>query len=815
MTSLFIHIYHYFRNHRLICWLSMIALFIFFGYFAAQLHLEEDINKLMPSSKNEDGTTKLAFADLKIKDKTFLLFEGNDVEKLTQVCDEFADSIKKDSALIEDLFYRLDEDLLPTGIDYLSEHLPAYIDTSAYIHFDSLFTREHFAQQMQQNYEDMLSEVGEMFPELIEMDPLGMRNVLAEQMQDILSTGNYQTIDNHFFVPDCTVCLAFLTPRFSSTNTGQGSALFARLNTLISQFVQTYPDISITYHGAPANGYYNSTTIKRDLTTTIAGALVIVLIFLFVCFKRWDTIPLLLLPVVFGTLFGMSMMYWLKGEFSLLALGIGGIVLGVALSYVLHVLTHQQYVSDGEQLLRDQVKPVLLGCITTIGSFAGLIFINTALLQDFGLFAAFAILATTLFSLVYLPQIYDGRRKREEGRSFPAFIEAINRYPFDRKKPLLAVVCLVIVIGVGAYLVGGIRFDADMNNLGYLDPMTEHSEALLRSKTYTGDKTQYYASKGTTMEEAIENFPVLDHKLDSLKQLGLVKDYTHTNQIFVPMRVQQERIDAWKNYWTRDRLDKVRTLIAQTAPQADLNPEAFDTFFEMATRDYQPDSLYAAGLIPEGYQSTLMEQSYNGNYLCFTSVRCQNDSVRSSESDYTRICDAIASNPNLLVLDTYYYTTDTLLQMNDDFNVLQWISMLFVFVVLLLSFHFNIKHTLLGFMPILFSWLIVLGAMVLFDVRFNLISIIISTFIFGIGVDYSIFVMNGLISGNDNKLHYHKTAILLSAVTLITTVSSMLFATHPAIRSVGFSTLVGLLSAVVLAYVLQPAVYRWLNQLKK
>ena len=813
MTDLFIHIYHYFRNHRLICWLSMMALFIFFGYFSVQLHLEEDINKLMPSSKNEDGTTKLAFADLKIKDKTFLLFEGKDVEKLTEVCDAFADSIRQDSALIEDLFYRLDEDLLPNGIDYLSDHLPVYIDTTAYIHFDSLLTREHFARQMQQNHDDLLSEMGEMFPELIEMDPLGMRNVLAQQMAPLLSASSYQTIDNHFFVPDSTVCVAFLTPRFSSTNTGQGSELFEQLNTLISQFAKTYPDVRITYHGTPASGYYNSTTIKRDLTTTIAGALVLVLVFLFVCFRRWDTIPLLLLPVVFGTLFGLSMMYWLKGEFSLLALGIGGVVLGVAMSYVLHILTHHQYVNDGEQLLRDQVKPVFLGCITTIGSFAGLIFINTALLQDFGLFAAFAILGTTLFSLVYLPQMLSG--KTINHRDMIQLIDKINRYPFDRKKPLLAVICLVIIVGVGAYLLGGIRFDPDMHNLGYEEPMTEYSEGLLRSKTYTGDKTKYFASKGNTMEEAISHFAILDRKLDSLQQLGLVKSYTHTSRIFVPLHIQQERINAWKKYWTADRLGKVRTLIAQTATQADLNPEAFDAFFEAATRDYRPDSLYATGLIPAGYQSTLMEQSYGGDYLCFTSVRCENDSVRSSESDYIRICDAIAGDPNLLVLDTYYYTTGTLLQMNDDFNVLQWISMLFVLVVLLLSFHFNVKHTLLGFMPILFSWLIVLGAMVLFDVRFNLISIIISTFIFGIGVDYSIFVMNGLTAPDTYKLYYHKTAILLSAVTLVTTVSSMLLAAHPAIRSVGFSTLVGLLSAVILAYVLQPAVYRWLNRQKK
>ena len=816
MTNYFICIYHYFRNHRLICWLSMVVLFVFFGYFATQIHLEEDINKLMPSSKNEDGTTKLAFADLKIKDKTFLLFEdtgGVGSSKLHETCDAFVDSLlaeDKDS-VIGDIFYRLDEDLLPEAVDYLSNHLPAYIDTTAYARFDSLLTREHFVQQMLQNHEDLVSEVGEMFPELVEMDPMGMRNVLAEQMKPLLSAGSYQTIDNHFFVPDSTVCIAFITPRFSSTNTGQGSALFEQLNKLISQFAISHPNIRITYHGTPASGYYNSTQIKHDLTTTITGALVLVLLFLLFCFRRWDTIPLLLLPVVFGTLFGLSMMYWLKGEFSLLALGIGGVVLGVALSYVLHILTHHQYVGDGEKMLRDQVKPVLLGCITTIGSFAGLIFINTALLQDFGLFAAFAILGTTLFSLTYLPQMLSSKTNPSSFK----WLDRINSYPFDQKKPLLAVVLLVVVIGVGAYFVGGIRFDADMHNLGYLDDMTEYSEQLLRKKTYTGDKTKYFASQGKTMEEAVEKFAILDHKLDSMQQLGLVKSYTRTNQIFVPMRVQQERIQAWKNFWSQDRLAKVRTLIAQTAPQADLNAEAFDTFFTMATNEYEPDSLYAAGLIPEGYQSTMMEQSYGGDYLCFTSVRCKNDSVRSNESDYIRICDAIASNPNLLVLDTYYYTTDTLLQMNDDFNVLQWLSMLFVFVVLFLSFHFNLKHTLLGFMPILLSWLIVLGAMVLFDVRFNLISIIISTFIFGIGVDYSIFVMNGLISDKDNKLQYHKTAILLSAVTLLTTVSSMLIATHPAIRSVGFSTLVGLLSAVILAYVLQPAVYRWLNQHKK
>ena len=828
MTEFCIKIYRFFRNHRAVFWVSMIALYAFFGYFASKIYLEEDINKLMPSSKNEDGTTKLAFANLRIKDKTFLLFEGKNgasVEHIAKICDAFIDSLESKNAamdstqqVIGNIFYRLPDDLMLDVIDYMSAHLPAYIDTSVYTRLDAILTYPHMKLQMKANRDDLLSPVGSMFPELIQTDPVGLRGLLMEQMKPFTEgvAGSYKTLNGHFFVQDSTVCVAFITPMYSATNTGQGSTLFRILNDQIEQFSASAPDIKISYHGTPASGFYNSWRIKSDLKGTIIGSLVLVLIFISICFRNYNTIPLLLLPVVFGTLFGLAAMYFIKGHFSLLALGIGAIVLGVALSYVLHIITHYKYISDPEQVLRAQVKPVCLGCLTTIGSFMGLIFIRTELLQDFGLFAAFAIVGTTFFSLVFLPQFLNPRKNKLNHHAFD-IIDRINAYPFDRKKPLLFTILTAAVVCIGFYIAGGTQFDADMHNLGYKAESTSYSENLLRSKTHTGDKQKYFASSGATMEEAIENFEIMAAKLDSLQSIGLVKSYTHTNQIFVPLHVQQERIDAWKNFWTGERLQLVHDLINKTAPEAGLIPDAFSPFFEFATADYEPDALYEASIIPEGYQSTLMEQSYNDEYLCFTSVRCKNDSIHSKESDYNRICEAIVSSPNLLVLDTYYYTTDTLIQLNDDFNVLQWVSMLFVLIVLFFSFHFNIKHTLLGFMPILSSWLIVLGAMVIFDVRFNLIKFIISTFIFGIGVDYSIFVMNGLIGGKENSrlLGYHKTAIFFSAFILIVTVSSMLFAEHPAIKSVGFSTLVGMISAVVISYVVQPAIFRMINKNKE
>ena len=615
--------------------------------------------------------------------------------------------------------------------------------------------------------------------------------------------GKFITIDGHFFVPDSTVCVAFISPAFSSTNTGQGSALFRYLNSLIEKFSKTNPDVKISYYGTPASGYYNSSTIKNDLVSTVGWSMLIVLLVLFICMRTWNTIPLLMLPVVFGTLFGLSIMYLIRGQFSLLALGLGAIVLGVAMSYVLHIIIHYKYTGDAEKVIRDETVPVLLGCITTIGSFMGLIFIKTDLLQDFGIFAALAIIGTTVFSLIYLPHLMELEGNKINKRAF-AVVDKFNNYPLDTKKPLLAIVFIFVIVFIASYAVKGTDFDADMSHLGYIAPNTEYAEHLLDAKTTPAggltDSTRYFAAQGKTSEEALQNFSLLQAKLDSLQKLGLVKDYTHTNSIFVPLTQQKERIDAWKAFWTPERINKVRPFIPADSP-----------FYELVESEYLPTPLYDIDIIPPGYQSTLMEQTMAGDWLIFTNV-----SMPRNLKTYTAVCDAIANEPNMLVLDTNYYTKDGLTTLNSDFNVLQWVSMAFVFVVLLLSFRFNWRYALLGFSPILISWLIVLGAMALFGIRFNLINIIISTFIFGIGVDYSIFIMSGLIGEKNNTsshmLAFHKTAILFSAFILITTVASMLLAQHPALQSVGFATLVGMISAVALSYILQPAVFRWLKK---
>ena len=220
----------------------------------------------------------------------------------------------------------------------------------------------------------------------------------------------------------------------------------------------------------------------------------------------------------------------------------------------------------------------------------------------------------------------------------------------------------------------------------------------------------------------------------------------------------------------------------------------FRPFFETISQRYEPVSICESDVLPEALMSNIIEVS-DDSYMIFTSVA-------ATKENQNKVSDEIASIPGSLVIDPFYYTSDMVSLINKDFNMTLAISSFFVFIVLLISFK-SLVLAILAFLPMAMSWVIVLGIMGAMGLQFNLINIVISTFIFGIGVDYSIFIMDGLISkyqSNKDVLIFHKTAIIFSAIVLITGVVSLMFATHPAIKSIGFSTLIGMSATVLLSY---------------
>ena len=58
---------------------------------------------------------------------------------------------------------------------------------------------------------------------------------------------------------------------------------------------------------------------------------------------------------------------------------------------------------------------------------------------------------------------------------------------------------------------------------------------------------------------------------------------------------------------------------------------------------------------------------------------------------------------------------------------------------------------LFTFIPMVISWIWILGIAAIFGLKFNFVNIVIATFIFGLGDDFSIFVTDGLLHKYKHK----------------------------------------------------------------
>lgn len=788
----------------------MILSTLVFAFFGLQIKYEEDISKLLPSG-NIGSSQQLVFNNLKVKDKVFITFSSENgkvnTDSLIMACDAFTDSLlshDKDS-LIDNVLYKLDEELLFSGIEYLYENLALFLDENDYRAFDSIFTAESLDEQMAENYADLESAAGNYTYELIQQDPARLRFILKNKAADFSKAlgSNYKIIDGHFFTPDSTMVVTFLSPNFTGFDSKTGTYLVENIEKEREILSENFSDVEVLFHGAPVQGVFNSRQIKEDLLLTMGISLLLACGLIWLCFKNKSTLLFLLLPVGYGMLFALFCLYFMQGIISLMAMGIGAIVLGVALSYCLHVLTHYKYVNDPIKVLREQTKPVILGSITTIGAFMGLLFTDSDLLRDFGLFATFALIGTTFFCLIFLPQFFTSENNRHSEKAF-RILEKINTYPFENQKWL--VVLLIVISCVCFYTSDFVEFDTNLKNIGYTDPDVSRSSALLSERTTQGNASLYFAVGSTNLDSALVYNKEFSKHLSELQAQGIVKNCGNTSIILNNSAEINEKVQLWKNYWTDSKIKVVKQNIINSGNKYGFTEELFEPFFTLIESEIEPKSLLDADFIPEGLKSNWVEHT-DGNYLVFTPVQISPDNIYKT-------CDSILTYDKAVVIEPFYYTQDMVKTLNDNFNIILGISSAFVLLVLLISLK-SITLSIISFIPMWLSWYIVQGIMAILGIQFNLINIIVSSFIFGVGVDYSIFIMDGLLGGTREKgrlLMQHKTAIFLSAVVLIVSISSLMFATHPAIASIGLTTLIGMSATLLLSYCLQPFIF---NLLKK
>lgn len=157
-------------------------------------------------------------------------------------------------------------------------------------------------------------------------------------------------------------------------------------------------------------------------------------------------------------------------------------------------------------------------------------------------------------------------------------------------------------------------------------------------------------------------------------------------------------------------------------------------------------------------------------------------------------------------------TATIISHLSDNFNYIGWACGFIVFFFLWFSLG-SIELALLSFLPMAVSWVWILGIMSLLGIQFNVVNIILATFIFGQGDDYTIFMTEGCqyeYAYRRKMLSSYKHSIIISALIMFIGIGALIIARHPALFALAEVTIIGMFSVVLMAYLFPPLIFRWL-----
>ncbi len=793
-------IYRQIVKHKITSISILFLLVIGFGALTSKITFEEDITKLIPVHTENTDYQKV-LQTVKFTDKIIVNIQrepNSKVSDITAYANSFLDSLDRESSYIENVQGKISDDAVFNTIDFVYENLPLFLDELDYTLLEQKTTRDSLVSITKQNYNTLISPTGIIAKKTILKDPLGLSFIAMKKLQSLGVGEDFTLKDGFLLSKDEQHILLFITPKYPSSETDKNTSFSTALYQIQEQLNTQYKGkVRSEYFGAALVAVANANQIKSDIQFTVGIALTLLLVIL-VFFYRKLTVPIVLfLPTLFGGLVSVAILYLLRGKISAISLGIGSVLLGVTLDYSLHILTHIRNNKSIKSLYVDVAPSILMSSLTTASAFLCLLFIKSQALQDLGIFAAISVLGASIFALLLIPQIYSSK---ESGTNKSNILDRIASYKIHKNKIVLSGIILALMISIFTY--NKVVFNTDIAKMNYEPKALLNARNNLEKLTDLGSKSIYAAAYGNDLETALQTNDNIYKILKESKLKGNLKNFSSIGALVASQKKQNEKIQRWKEFWNTNKILQTKNDLIVAGESLGFKPKTFNSFYKLLGKDFKSLSL-------EDYNAidVLSISDFIGTKEDFTAVTSL---IKVETSEDTEVIKRKLNNDQIILIDRQGMNEAFLGNLKNDFNRLIGYSVLVVLVLLLL-FYKSFSITLVTGIPIFLTWFLTIGIMGLLHIEFNIFNIIISTFIFGLGVDYSIFITNGLLAENrtgERVMSTHKTSILLSVITTILGVGVLIFAKHPALYTISLVSLVGILSAVLIAFTVQPLLFK-------
>ncbi len=784
-------------------WMGLLLLLAVVSLLATiflKIEFDDDISSLIPENEKTKKTQEI-LKSIAFTDKVIVNIHRNpetSSEELTQYATDFLDSIQRTSgAYIKRIQGKLNDEDLPNTLNLVYENLPLFLEVKDYETIQNKLSKDSISTITSQNYRTLLSPSGIIASKTIRKDPLGLSFIALKKLQQ-LGIGDDFKLKNGFLVDQKEEnILLFITPTFASGETDKNTPFVNRLYELQNELKETYgKKVSADYFGAALVAVSNAKQIKKDVQFTASIALAVLFVVLILFYRKLSLPIILLLPTLFGGLLSIALLVLLREKISAISLGIGSVLLGVTLDYSLHILTHIRNGKSLKSLFQDIAPSILMSSLTTASAFLCLLFLKSQALQDLGIFAATSVLGASVFALLFIPQVY---RLKSDTIKKATILDRLAEYKLHQNGWAIGLLAILLVTSVFTYQ--NIVFNQDIAKLNYESEVLIQARERLETLTDIGSKSIYVSTYGNNIETVLQQNDALFEKLKEMKSNNEIVSYSSIGALVRSNKKQQEKITAWNNFWDKTKIENTKQNLIESGIELGFKENTFSNFYELLETDFK--TLQISDL------NSFSALSINDFIVSDSTSTTITSLVKVDDNKASKLSRTFSNVPQTLLIDRKQVNETFLGNLKNDFNRLIWYSLIAV-ILLLAFFYRSLSLTLITAIPLFLSWFLTIGLLALFKIEFNIFNIIISSFIFGLGVDYSIFITNGLLTQyrtGEKTLSTHKTSIILSVLTTLLGIGVLVFAKHPALYSVSIVCVIGILSAALVSFTIQPLLF--------
>ncbi|MGK4568419.1 MMPL family transporter [Flavobacterium sp. 3HN19-14] len=803
MQRCFLAINSFARKHKFLFFGIFVAIVVLLGFLASRISFQENITQLIPSN-DQSGITSKVLQQVNFADKITIVVKSENSgtpEDLTAYANVFLDDVTtKCKPYVGKIQGKVEEENIQETIDFVYNNLPIFLDKSDYESISQKIIHDSIPKIIEADYKSIISPAGLVSKDFILKDPLGISFIALKKLQQLSVGDDFGLQDGFVLTKDKKNLLLFITPKLPANETDQNTIFIAQLEQIRKNLnTQFKGKVSMSYFGATPVAVANATQIKADVRNTSIFAVVTLVLILVFFYRNFSTPVIIFIPSLLGAVVALAVLYVFKGTISAISLGISSILLGETTDYSIYVLTHLRNKKDVRLLYKDISKPLMLCGVTTGITFLCLFFIQSEALNDLGIFASLSVIATSFFSLVLIPLLY--KIKGDKLVVHSNIIDKLGTFEYHKNKFLVGGSLILLVITLFTY--SKASFNTDLSALNFMTPELKQTEHQLDKIANLSSKSIYLVTYGDTYEEVLENNNKLFNALGEEKKSGNVLNFSSIGGFIFSEEVQKQKIADWNAFWTADKKANLHKELVMSGTKFGFKDDAFSTFYATLSGQFQPASYGDFAKIKSFFLEEFVANK-NNLHTISTLVKVANDKR-----------DAFVSNikkQNKIVIIDRQETNETFLTaLKSNFEKLIDYSFCIIFLVLFLAFR-RVELAFISIVPILVSWIFTTGLMAIFGIQFNVINIIVCTLVFGIGVDYSIFMTMALQKEHTfgkPELPTYKTSILLSVATTILGIGVLIFAKHPALKSISLIAIIGMFSTLLITFVFQPLVFHF------